>query len=278
VPSSREPDRESDRLPADVERVRAPNPGPLTLSGTNTYLVGRPAWVIDPGPADASHVDRVWSEAHARGGIAGIALTHRHLDHAESAAVLSERAGAPLAACAMKAAGDDSFREPEVSGLRADVALGEGDSFGPLVAIETPGHSADHLCFLAGTVLFCGDTVLGEGSVFIPPGGGSLASYLRSLRKLEGLQLAALCPGHGPVVWRPREKITQYIEHRLERERRLVAALERGLRRRDELLDEVWDDAPAELRPAAALTLEAHLDKLETERRLPSGVERLRSS
>lgn len=248
----------------------------MTLSGTNTYLVGRPAWVIDPGPADGQHLEQVWSAAKARGGIAGIALTHRHLDHAESAPALSERSGAPLAASRPTVAGDGgAFREPELPGLEPDVVLREGDSFGPLQVLETPGHSADHVSFKAEKVLFCGDTVLGEGSVFIPPGGGSLASYLVSLRKLERLELTALCPGHGPVVWEPREKIRQYIEHRLERERRLVAALERGLRRRDELLDEVWDDAPAALRPAAALTLEAHLDKLATEGRLPEDVERM---
>jgi glyoxylase-like metal-dependent hydrolase (beta-lactamase superfamily II) len=265
-----------DVVPDGIGLVRAGNSGPLTLSGTNTYLAGRPAWVIDPGPGDPQHLERVWSEAQARGGIAGIALTHRHLDHAESAPALSERSGAPLAAAPPPQAVEDRrFREPDVPGLAPDVVLREGDSFGPLEVLETPGHSSDHLCFVAGGVLFSGDCVLGEGSVFIPPGGGSLGSYLGSLRKLEGLELTALCPGHGPVVWEPRAKITEYIEHRLERERRLVAALERGLRRRDELLDDVWDDAPPELRPAAALTLEAHLDKLASEGRLPSGVERM---
>jgi glyoxylase-like metal-dependent hydrolase (beta-lactamase superfamily II) len=248
----------------------------MTLSGTNTYLVGRPAWVIDPGPADAGHLERVLSAADERGGIAGVALTHRHLDHAGGATALSERAGAPLAASAVSMArGDGPFREAEVEGLEPDLALREGDSFGPFRVLETPGHSADHLSFLANTTLFCGDTVLGEGSVFIPPGGGSLRSYLDSLHKLQALELTALCPGHGPVVWEPRAKIAEYIEHRLDRERRLVAAFERGLRRRDELLDDVWDDAPAALRPAAALTLEAHLDKLAAESRLPPDVERL---
>jgi glyoxylase-like metal-dependent hydrolase (beta-lactamase superfamily II) len=147
--------------------------------------------------------------------------------------------------------------------------------FGPLRVLETPGHAADHLSFLAGTVLLCGDTVLGEGSVFVPPGGGSMAAYLDSLRKLQTLTLTALCPGHGPVVWDPGVKLAEYLEHRLDRERRLVAALGQGLRGTEELLDAVWDDAPAALRPAAALTLEAHLDKLEHERRLPDGVERL---
>ena len=84
-----------------------------------------------------------------------------------------------------------------------------------------------------------------------------------------------MCPGHGPVIWSPQEKLGEYVSHRLDRERRLVQALDAGLRTRDELLDAVWDDAPAALRPAAALTLEAHLDKLEQEDRLPGGVERI---
>jgi glyoxylase-like metal-dependent hydrolase (beta-lactamase superfamily II) len=117
--------------------------------------------------------------------------------------------------------------------------------------------------------------VLGAGSVFIPPGGGSLTAYLESLRRLQELRLDALCPGHGPVVWDPAAKLREYLDHRLDRERRLVDALARGLRSTAELLDDVWDDAPAALRPAAALTLESHLEKLQQEGRLPAGVERL---
>lgn len=262
-----------DRLPDGVVRVRAANAGPMTLSGTNTYLIGRPAYVIDPGPPDERHVQDVLAAGRELGGIAGIALTHRHLDHAGCAQELRTLAEAPLAACAQRA-GAQAF-EPEADALVLDVELSEGDAFGPLRTYETPGHAADHLSFLAGTVLFCGDTVLGEGSVFVPPSGGSMGAYLDSLRKLQTLSLTALCPGHGPVVWDPRRKLEEYVEHRLDRERRLVAALEQGLRSTEDLLDAVWDDAPAALRPAAALTLEAHLDKLEREHRLPSGVERL---
>ena len=146
---------------------------------------------------------------------------------------------------------------------------------GPFEALATPGHSRDHVCLLAGPVLFTGDTVLGEGSVFVGPGEGSLADYLASLRRLRDLDVEVICPGHGPFVWRPREKIDEYIEHRLDRERRLLDALARGARTTAELLDAAWDDAPPELRFPATLTLEAHLDKLAAEGRLPEGVERL---
>jgi glyoxylase-like metal-dependent hydrolase (beta-lactamase superfamily II) len=264
----------TERIPEGVTLVRAPNPGPLTLSGTNTWLIGSPAWVIDPGPGEPEHVERVWEAAQARGGIAGIVLTHNHLDHSQSAPELRERSGAPVAA-GIGAATAAGFEEPSLAGLEPDVVLRDRDEVGPLRAIATPGHSADHVSLLAGQVLFCGDTVLGEGSVFIPPGGGSLAAYLDSLRRLTELSLVALCPGHGPVVWDPAAKLGEYLDHRLDRERRLVAALDAGLRATAELLDRVWDDAPAALRPAAALTLEAHLEKLEQEGRLPAGVERM---
>jgi glyoxylase-like metal-dependent hydrolase (beta-lactamase superfamily II) len=259
-------------LPEGVERIRADNPGLLTLSGTNTYLVGRPAWVIDPGPDDDAHLDRVWRTAQERGGVAGIALTHGHIDHAGGAASLRERSGAPLGAKAPGPAGEGAFREPQVEGLTLDVELGEGDTFGPLEVFETPGHALDHLSFLWDETLFVGDTVLGEGSVFIPPEPHALSNYLDSLRKLQKLELAAICPGHGPVVHDPQAKLVEYIEHRLDRERRLLEALDHGLRSRDELLDYAWSDVPGGLRPAAALTLEAHLQKLAEEGRLPEDV------
>jgi glyoxylase-like metal-dependent hydrolase (beta-lactamase superfamily II) len=131
------------------------------------------------------------------------------------------------------------------------------------------------VCLLWGEgVCFTGDTVLGSGSVFIAPGEGSLSAYLDSLRRLRALPLSVLCPGHGPYVREPAAKLDEYIEHRLERERRLVEALAAGLRSRDELLDAAWSDAPAELRYFAGLSLASHLEKLAEEGRLPENVER----
>ena len=261
-------------LPEGVERIRAPNPGPFTLSGTNSYLFGSPAWVVDPGPDDPEHVDRVLAAASERGGVAGIVLTHRHLDHAGAVAAVCRRTGAPLAA-GIDVAPEvpPAFQEPAAEGLEVDRELADGDTVGPFQVIATPGHSADHVSFLTEGVLFCGDTVLGEGSVFVPPDGGSLSRYLDSLERLRALSLRALCPGHGPIVWKPDAKLTEYVEHRLDRERRLLAALDRGLRDRDQLLDDAWSDAPAALRAAAALTMEAHLEKLAAEGRLPDGLD-----
>ena len=225
------------KFPDGVSGVRAPNPSALTLDGTNSYVVGR--WVVDPGPLIRSHVDAI--RRAADDGIEGVVLTHSHADHAEAAGEFGVPVSLPT----------------------------DSESIGPFTAVSTPGHSPDSVCLLYGRVCFTGDTVLGEGSVFIAPGEGSLSAYLDSLRRLRSLDLEALCPGHGPVVWDPAAKLDEYIAHRLDRERRLLEALAAGLRTESELLDAAWPEVPTGLRPAAALTLEAHMEKLRSEGRLP---------
>ena len=246
----------------DIEVLRADNPGPFTLEGTNPWRVGRdPCWVVDPGPDLATHLDAVAAAGAARGGIAGIVLTHDHGDHAEGVPGLLDRLepGVPVAAA----------RAPV-----ATTAVAHGDAVGPFEVIATPGHAPDHLAYRHGDALFSGDAVLGRGSVFIAPDPGALRGYLAALEHLLTLDLATIHPGHGPLVGDPAAKLAEYREHRLERERQLVTALAGGLRSVDELLDAVWSDAPANLRLAATVTLAAHLDKLAEEDRLPAGVER----
>ncbi|MGN6871976.1 MAG: MBL fold metallo-hydrolase [Solirubrobacteraceae bacterium] len=245
----------------DIVGIRAANPGPFTLSGTNSWIVGRaPAWLVDPGPALGEHLAALEAEIEARKGLGGIALTHDHADHTEAVPAIRARyPGVPVAA----GGGND-----------ADTKLGDGDRFGPLQAIATPGHAPDHMAFVTGTAALTGDAVLGEGSVFVSPYPGSLTAYLDGLARLQARELAVLCPGHGPVVHEPRAKLDQYISHRLDRERRLLAALNAGKRSVDDLLDAAWADAPPQLRAAATVTLAAHLDKLDDEGRLPEGVER----
>jgi glyoxylase-like metal-dependent hydrolase (beta-lactamase superfamily II) len=244
----------------DIVGIRAGNPGPFTLSGTNSWIVGRePAWLVDPGPALDEHVTALVGELNRRGGLGGLALTHDHADHSEAIAAVREHFPGTLAAAARG---------------QFDLTLVDGTTFGPLEAIALPGHAPDHFVFVVGTAGLTGDAVLGEGSVFIAPVPGALGGYLDGLRRLCKRGLEVLCPGHGQLVDDPRAKLEQYIEHRLDRERRLVAALDAGMRGVEELLDTVWDDAPVTVRPAAALTLAAHLDKLEEEGRLPLDVER----
>ena len=230
----------------DVAWVRADNPSPMTLEGTNTWLLGRdPCFVVDPGPLLEAHVDAVVAEAEARGGAGGIALTHGHADHTDAVEAVRERLGAPPVAT-------------------------EGD-LGPLRAVATSGHSPDHVAWVWGAVCCTGDAVLGEGSVFVST---DLAAYLDALRVLRALDLDLLLPGHGPPVTDAAAKLDEYVAHRLEREQRLLDALARGSRTVDELLDDAWSDAPRALRLPAAVTLAAHLDKLAAEGRLPEGVER----
>jgi glyoxylase-like metal-dependent hydrolase (beta-lactamase superfamily II) len=246
----------------DILRVRAPNPGLLTLSGTNTWVLGRqPAWVVDPGPLLEEHLERVGAALEERGGLGGVVLTHDHPDHAEAVGPLRERFPAPLAAGRGK----------------ADVRLAEGVRFGPFQAVGTSGHSPDHFALVGDGACFTGDAVLGEGSVFISPHEGSMSDYLVALTRLRLREdFKVICPGHGPPVWDTYAKLEQYVEHRLDRENCLVIALSEGRRKVPELLDTVWSDVPEELRPFAIGTLAAHLDKLEDEQVLPKGVERPR--
>jgi glyoxylase-like metal-dependent hydrolase (beta-lactamase superfamily II) len=242
----------------DVTRVRADNPGPLTLDGSNSWVIGRdPCFVVDPGPRLEDHVRRLCGEVERRGGLGGIALTHRHPDHDEAVPALLELAG----------------RVPVAEASGGDVELADGQAFGPLTAVPVPGHTPDHLAFVAGRVCFTGDAVLGDGSVFIAPQPGAMSAYLDGLRRLRAMDLALLCPGHGPPVRSANAKLDEYLEHRLERERRLVAALERGFRQEEDLLDQAWSEVPPPLRPVAALNLRAHLHKLAEEGRLPPGVD-----
>lgn len=225
----------------EIGRVVAPNPGPMTLEGTNTYLYGSdPCVVIDPGPDDDGHLDAIRAAAEERGGIGLVLLTHGHGDHADGARRLD-----------------------------AEVILpADGREHGGLRAIATPGHAPDHVCLMTDDrVCFSGDLVLGAGSTFVPPDGGSLSAYMGSLRRMQAEPIELICPGHGPWIEDPAAKLAEYVEHREMRERRLLAALERGERSREALLDEAWDDVPTAMRPAAAMVMQAHLDKLAAEGR-----------
>ena len=237
----------------EVLLVRAANPSPYTLDGTNTYVVGRdPAWVVDPGPALDAHLDAVAAAVGERGGAGGIALTHDHPDHADGLDGLRERLGDPP--------------------VGAWPGLADGDRFGPFTAYHVPGHAPDHLVLVAGDAAFTGDAVLGTGSVFIAPGGGALGAYLDGLRRLRALGLQRLHPGHGPEIQDPDARLGAYVAHRLERERRILAALLDGARTEDELLDTAWDAIPDGLREPARWTLQAHLAQLREEGRLPEGA------
>src|SRR2546423_14647866 len=177
----------------DLVGIRAGNPGPFTLSGTNSWIVGHdPAWLVDPGPALEAHVAALAAELERRGGLGGIALTHDHADPTEALPRVRER-----------------YPDSQLGAARGevDIRLRQGETFGPFEVVAMPGHAPDHLAFVAGTAALTGDAVLGEGSVFIAPDPGALVDYLDGLRRLRERRLDVLCPGHGPPVHDPQGQL-----------------------------------------------------------------------
>jgi glyoxylase-like metal-dependent hydrolase (beta-lactamase superfamily II) len=244
-----------------IRRVLAPNAGPYTLQGTNTWIVGdAPSIVIDPGPPDEGHVREVLREA---GEALLILLTHHHPDHAPAAGALAAASGAPIFAFAPR--GDE---RPLTDGQ----VFGAGEA--RLHAVHTPGHTADHTVFHQPELglLFTGDAVLGRGTSVIDPPEGRLADYLRSLRAMRELRPRVLLPGHGPAVWEGTAKLEEYLDHRELRERQVLEGLGNGPRTPAELVPAIYGDYPKELHPIAARSVLAHLVKLEEEGRvLPEG-------
>ena len=231
---------------------RSPLPEPTPGSSGGARLARRSR----PGAARARR--RRWPPSSTRrGGLGGIALTHDHHDHAGAVPLIRERFPAG-------AAGSGPRRRRRPAGRTAIAS-------GPLEAVATPGHAPDHLAFVAGTRALTGDAVLGEGSVFIAPDPGALCRLPR-----RPAQACRRRPG-GPAAratgrrWPTRQaKLDEYIDHRLDRERRLLAALDAGARSVAEMLDAAWGDVPQLLRPAAAVTLAAHLDKLDARAGCPT--------
>ncbi len=237
----------------------------MTLEGTNTYVLAAPdargAVVIDPGPPDQEHAVRV---ARAAGGrrVELVLLTHTHVDHAEGARELAERVGAPLAAL------DPGWATPSAPALVAGKALVAGGV--RLDPLPTPGHSADHCCFwlAAERAMFTGDHVLGRGSTVVEWPGGDMQAYLASLEAVRRFAPRRLYPGHGPAVADPAAKLREYVDHRLQRESQVLAALAAGDRTAAEIVARVYAGVDPVLHPAAELSVSAHLVKLVREGRV----------
>jgi glyoxylase-like metal-dependent hydrolase (beta-lactamase superfamily II) len=252
-----------ERLSDFVQLLRAPNPGPLTLTGTNSYLVGsgRTIAVIDPGPVLEEHLQRLVEVATAQQAtISLILVTHGHPDHFPGAARLHELTGAPIAA----------FRE---ASFQHDIALKDGQRLSvgevTLIALYTPGHAPDHLCFYLEEeeALFTGDLILGSGTVVVAPPRGDMVAYLRSLYQLDQdwSHAETIYPGHGPAINNPVAKIREYIRHRSDRERQILASLRRGFTTIPQLVSDIYVETDKKLWPAAARQVLAHLDKLVAE-------------
>jgi glyoxylase-like metal-dependent hydrolase (beta-lactamase superfamily II) len=231
-----------------VQRVVAPNPGPYTGPGTNTWIVGAGpvVAVIDPGPDDDRHLEALTRKL--AGSTVGVVLvTHSHPDHL------------PLA---------ERFARPHHATVRRFPELGDGDVVRVgtlnLMALHTPGHSADHLSFLIADdgAVFTGDLILGQGSSMVTYPEGDVAAYLRSLDRLESLHPRILFPGHWDPVLDAMTKIREYRTHRLAREAQVLEEVRRGRGTAAELTSRVYGDVDDQLMVAAEMTLRAHLRKL----------------
>lgn len=246
-----------------VRRIVAPNPGPMTGPGTNTYLVGiDEVAVIDPGPDDGRHIDAIVG-ASMRERVRWVLLTHTHPDHAPGTARLVKATGAEVLAFAKRDRDSD---------IVPDRTIGDGDTiegteFG-LDVIHTPGHAPNHICFFLEEerLLFTGDVVLdGTFSVVNPARGGDMAKYLASLEKLKKRRISRICPGHGDVIDEPRAKIDEYIKHRRARERQILKVLNDGPAKITEIRARLYRDTPDALQEWAAKQIHAHLLKLRAE-------------
>jgi glyoxylase-like metal-dependent hydrolase (beta-lactamase superfamily II) len=244
-----------------IERLVAPNPGPMTLTGTNTYLVtdasGHVA-IVDPGPDEPAHLSAILSAARTRGEIKTIIVTHHHIDHLPAAAPLCRQTGALLAG------------HLDLPGVERPLRDGDA-AFGTLVALATPGHTRDSICLwsAADGSLFTGDLVLGMGSAVLDDTPGALSDYLASLERLKALRPRTIYPGHGPIVEDAISKLTEYLQHRQQRLRQVVDALAaRGPSTADELAAAIYIDVPAHLLPMAARNVRANLDSLLAQQRV----------
>ncbi|MDH3441192.1 MAG: MBL fold metallo-hydrolase [Gammaproteobacteria bacterium] len=248
-----------------VRRLVAPNPGMMTGPGTNTYLVGNDqVAVIDPGPNIGKHIDAI--QELSPGKIHWILCTHTHPDHSPGATPLAQATGAELMGIpAPKGKVQDKTFEPDR--ILADNDLLETEEFA-MRAIHTPGHASNHLCFRheAHRWLFTGDHIMSGSTVVIDPPDGNMQQYLDALARLKELDLAALAPGHGPVIDNPNEMVDWLIDHRLKRETKVISALEAnpGSTLWDLTLH-VYDEVDPKLHRLASRSLLAHLLKLEAD-------------
>ena len=244
-----------------VRRMVAPNPGPMTYHGTNTWLIESEAGgedgltVIDPGPDDPAHL----AALAACGRIARIVLTHTHPDHLAGAPALRTLTGAPIHAWA----------KPWAPGFLPDAAIADGQTIGRLTALHTPGHASDHLCFaLAGQpVLFTGDHVMSWSTSIVSPPDGDMAEYMASLRLLLARDETLYLCGHGPPLPNPAPLVRALLAHTAGREASILAALQRGPATEEALVAALYAGLEAHLIPAARRSVLAHLQKLAAEQR-----------
>jgi glyoxylase-like metal-dependent hydrolase (beta-lactamase superfamily II) len=242
-----------------ISRIVARNPSLMTYHGTNTYLIetGDGFMILDPGPDDDGHLDDILKATD--GAVSAILLSHTHSDHLGATAALKARTGAKTYAFHLSA--DDAFIP--------DILLRHGDSALGMLAIHTPGHASDHLCFAyRDGILFSADHVMSWSSSIVSPPGGDMADYVRSLRLMMARDDRLYLPGHGPPLPDPRPYVQELLDRRLKREDEIAAALAAGPLGTRDLVDRLYSKTDPWLRLAAERNVVAHLLKLKSERRV----------
>lgn len=252
------------RVTGRIRCVLAPNPGLMTLDGTNTYIVGEPGStqvvVVDPGPDDATHLRAVRDDLAAQGQRAGLVLlTHGHADHSAGARSLAEQLGCPVRAVDPRHRwGDDGLDDDSV------ITVGGLD----VRVVATPGHTADSVCLYveADGALLTGDTVLGRGTTVVAHPDGRLRDYLASLDRLEAMagdrDDLRLLPGHGPAGARVGDVVAWYRAHRRARLDQVVSSVRRGATGVASIVADAYADVDRALWPAAELSVGAQVDYL----------------
>ncbi len=268
-----------------VRTIRAPNPSPLTGSGTNTYIIGHgTVAIIDPGPDLDVHLSAILGALGPAETVSHILVTHPHLDHSALAPRLSQATGAPVAAYGTATAG----RSPRMAALaeaglpdagegldRAfcpDLLLADGDGISAgtwsLTALHTPGHLGAHLAFAAGDVLFSGDHVMGWSTSIVAPPDGDMTDYMASLARLQGRTWSRILPGHGDPIDAPAARLADLIAHRRTREAQIVAALANAPATATALAALIYTGLPDRLLNAASANVLAHLIDLQSKERV----------
>jgi glyoxylase-like metal-dependent hydrolase (beta-lactamase superfamily II) len=262
----------TEQLEPLVARVLAPNPSPFTYTGTQSYLVGGADGlaVIDPGPDDAAHIAALVTAIAGRPVVA-ICCTHTHRDHSPAAAPLAALTGAPVIGCAPLHIVSDAPRvdAPFDKSYAPDRVLADGESVTgrgwTLVAVATPGHTSNHLCFALkeSGALFTGDHVMGWATSVVVPPDGDMADYMASLDKLYARDDRIYYPAHGPAVTRPRQLVRGMAGHRRAREKQIVRLLQDSPQTIAAMIPTMYKGVDQRLWPAAAQSVHAHLIELE---------------
>ena len=261
-----------------VRRLVARNSGPFTAWGTGTYVIGHgEVAVIDPGPLDADHIDGLIA-ALAGERITHLVITHTHLDHSPAAAPLAERTGARVVGCAPHGARGDTTEAGADYDFTPEDRLLDGEGVaGPqwnLTAVDTPGHTSNHLCYSLTQegALFTGDHVMGWSTTVVSPPDGDMAAYMKSLEKLLVRDEGVYYPTHGAPITRPKDYVRQLIVHRREREAQILECVNGGCDTIDAMVARLYANVDARLHRAAGRSVQAHLQKLVDEGRIQEQV------